>query len=405
MSESDSVVLPLYRDASLDGPTRAHGSPHPMSGLHPGLVVLRDWPRRTALVVGDDPAPLVPAILHRFGFSTAVTTLSRAGTVAAALGPFTFLVLCADALASEESSAAIRALHAYSPSARLLLERPAGELDSAVVLRALRAGVVDVVDVNAEDLSAAISSGLRRAGSLRERVLAIGAHPDDVEIGCAGTLLDHRLRGDRVSILTLSRGTVGGVQAERVEESSVTAEAIGAQLILANLPDAQIDDGIATIRLIESVIRTVDPSVIYVHSKHDGHQDHRAVATAVASAARGVRRVFAFQSPSATNEFKPTQFVTIDRVLQRKIQVLKMFTSQKGRDYLDPELVVAGSRYWARHLGANARYAEPFEVIRSVGDLRQSAGILGTLSDSQPGFAIPSYASAPVAIQKQMDGS
>jgi LmbE family N-acetylglucosaminyl deacetylase len=149
--------------------------------------------------------------------------------------------------------------------------------------------------------------------------------------------------------------------------------------------------------MIETAVSAVDPTVIYVHSLHDNHQDHRAVAMATASATRGVRRIFAFQSPSATNDFKPTQFVPIDSVLQRKVQVLRMFASQKDRNYLDPELVVAGAKYWARHLGADARYAEPFEVIRSMGDLRQHAGIPTLVSDAQLGFALPSYSGLPPA--------
>ena len=226
-----------------------------------------------------------------------------------------------------------------------------------------------------------------------------------MEIGCGGTLFDHQLRGDRISILTLSRGAVGGDQLERVQESTNTAEAVGAQLLFGDLPDTRIDDGVATIRLIEEVVRALDPTVVYVHSKHDNHQDHRAVSTASASATRGVRRVFAYQSPSATNEFRPTQFVPIDGVLRRKVEVLLMFGSQHGRSYLEPELVVAGSRYWARHLGSSARYAEPFEVIRSVGDLRQSstapavyaetlAGPSGavTVLPSLPGYPSPASA-------------
>jgi LmbE family N-acetylglucosaminyl deacetylase len=203
-------------------------------------------------------------------------------------------------------------------------------------------------------------------------VLAIGAHPDDVEIGCGGTLLDHRRRDDRISILTLSHGAVGGDRRARMAEAAAAADAIGAQLLFGDLPDTGIDAGGDTVRLIESVVRALDPTVVYVHSMHDTHQDHRAVATATRSATRQVRRVFAYQSPSATNDFDPMQFVSVDDVLARKVEVLQLFASQDGRTYLEPELVTAGARYWARHLAASARYAEPFEVIRSVGELRHS---------------------------------
>jgi LmbE family N-acetylglucosaminyl deacetylase len=398
--DENGAAAPLPRDGTLGIPaprsaSELQGAGHPMPRLDPQIEILRDWPRRTALVVGDSPDPQIPAVLHKFGFATAVTNLAQARSAARALGIFTFLVLSADSLASDEAVPMIRELHGLSPSSRLLLERPTGALDSDVLLRALRAGVADVVHVSGGAFHQAIATGLRQAGALRERVLAIGAHPDDVEIGCAGTLLDHRLRGDRVSVLTLSRGAVGGDTRVRVEESKATAEAIGAQLLCADLPDSRIEDGITTIRMIETAVSAVDPTVIYVHSLHDNHQDHRAVAMATASATRGVRRVFAFQSPSATNDFKPTQFVPIDSVLQRKVQVLRMFASQKDRNYLDPELVVAGAKYWARHLGADARYAEPFEVIRSMGDLRQHAGIPTLVSDAQLGFALPSYSGLP----------
>ncbi len=209
-------------------------------------------------------------------------------------------------------------------------------------------------------IEAAVLSGIRRVKRHRERVLAIGAHPDDVEIGCGGTLIDHRLRGDRVSILTLSRGAVGGDENDRVQESMTAAEAVGAQLILADLPDASIEEGISTIRLIEAAVRVLDPTSVYVHSGHDRHQDHRAVSTATASATRGVRRVFAYESPSATNEFRPTRFVPVDGVVSRKVEVLRSFVSQHGRSYLEPDIVVGGCRNWARHRAADARYAEPF---------------------------------------------
>ena len=138
-------------------------------------------------------------------------------------------------------------------------------------------------------------------------------------------------------------------------------------------------------------MQLIQPTVVYVHSQHDNHQDHRAVSRATASATRQVRRVYGYQSPSATNEYRPTKFVPVDHVLQRKVQVLMMFDSQNGRSYLEPELVVAGSRYWARHLGASARYAEPFEVIRSVGDLRQSATVNVPLTDGRLAFGLPTY--------------
>jgi LmbE family N-acetylglucosaminyl deacetylase len=364
-----------------------------MASLADGVTLRRGWPRRSALLLDETPDPQLPAVLHRLGFTTVVTSLNRAADDASTLGAFTFLLLTARSLDTDEAVPVVRRLRTMSPSAMVLLQRPPGRIEPDVLVRAVRCGVGEVVDPAPGALEQTVRARLGEAGRLRERVLAIGAHPDDVELGCAGTLLDHRLRGDRVSILTLSGGAVGGDSTARTREATAAAEAIGAQLLSADLPDTRIDEG-SPIRLNENVVATLDPTVVYVHSRQDNHQDHRTVAAATISATRGVRRVFAYQSPSATNEFRPTQFVPIDHVVQRKVQVLRMFASQSERSYLDPELIVSGARYWARHLAAQARYAEPFEVIRSMGDLRQSIGVPAGVNASQLGFAVPTYAGA-----------
>ncbi|MHA3703292.1 PIG-L deacetylase family protein [Jatrophihabitans sp. YIM 134969] len=367
------------------------------ASLSPEISLERGWPARTALVVGATPHPSVLDVLQGHGIVACVASPAQVDSLLADVGPFTFLLLGADVFADDDGVDRVKAWHSCSPSARVKIVARPGDLAPAVLVRALRAGVNDVLDPDApREAAARIAQGLRSAGAHRERVLAIGAHPDDVEIGCAGTLLDHRRRGDRITILTLSQGAVGGDTAARLDEARRTAEAIGAQLLFGDLPDTRVDEGIDTIRLIENVVAVVDPTVVYVHSAHDNHQDHRAVNTATRSATRGVRRVFAYQSPSATNEFFPTQFVPVDQVVERKVEVLQMFDSQNGRAYLEPELVTAGSRYWARHLGANARYAEPFEVVRSVGDLRHAVTTPVVLP--APVAPVAPVVAAPVAV-------
>ncbi|MBN9618918.1 MAG: PIG-L family deacetylase, partial [Actinobacteria bacterium] len=135
------------------------------------------------------------------------------------------------------------------PTARMLLDCGAGRsVDRAVLIRAVRAGVDDVLD--RDDMASVeqiVGSALRAAGRHRERVLAIGAHPDDVEIGCGGTLLDHRMRDDLVSVLTLSRGAAGGDRQRRLAEAAAAAEMLGARLFVGDLPDTAIDSGIETI--------------------------------------------------------------------------------------------------------------------------------------------------------------
>jgi LmbE family N-acetylglucosaminyl deacetylase/CheY-like chemotaxis protein len=222
-----------------------------------------------------------------------------------------------------------------------------------------------------EELIAAVGQALAkgRAARLaaRQAVLAIGAHPDDVEIGAAGALLVHRAMGHEVSILTLSRGARGGTEATRAGESEMAALAMGATLFLEDLKDTHISEGDPTISAISRVVDTVRPTVIYTHSQHDVHQDHRNVYRAAMVAARKVQRVYCFQSPSATVDFRPTRFVTIDDQIDRKLLAIQTFASQAEiRGYLDPDLIQSTARYWSRY--GDGRYAEAFEVIREAHD-------------------------------------
>jgi two-component system, NtrC family, response regulator HydG len=208
-----------------------------------------------------------------------------------------------------------------------------------------------------------VEAGRAARAAGREIVLAIGAHPDDVEIGAAGTLIAHRVAGDRVAILTMSRGSRGGDQIMRARESGEAAGVIGAQLFLDDLDDTRIPEGDPTIGGIDRVITEVQPTIVYTHSVHDVHQDHRNVHRAAMVASRRVGRVYCFQSPSATVDFRPTHFVPIDEHVERKLKAIDAFGSQTGvRDYLEPDLISATARYWSRYCAG--RYAEAFEAIR-----------------------------------------
>ena len=199
-------------------------------------------------------------------------------------------------------------------------------------------------------------------------MLAVGAHPDDVEIGAGGTLAAHGAAGDTVAILTLSRGAIGGDMAQRARESQEAADIIGARLFLRDLEDTRIPEGNPTIAMIEEVVAEVEPTIVYTHSVHDLHQDHRSVHRAAMVACRRVGRVYCFQSPSATVDYRPTHFVAIDDYLGRKLKVIDAFGSQAGiRDYLEPELITATARYWARY--GDGTFAEPFETARDRGVL------------------------------------
>ena len=236
-------------------------------------------------------------------------------------------------------------------------------------------------DVLVARATALVEAGREARAAGRETVLAIGAHPDDVEIGAGGTLLSHKAAGDLVTILTMCRGKHGGDQERRAREAQEAADVIGARLFLDDLEDTRIPEGNPTIGVIEAVIAEVQPTIVYTHSVHDVHQDHRNTHRAAMVASRRVGRIYCFQSPSATIEFRPAHFVVIDDYIGRKLKAIDMFGSQVGvRDYLEPDLIASTARYWSRF--SSGSHAEPFEVIRDrAGQPARPAG-LQTLASS-----------------------
>jgi len=195
-------------------------------------------------------------------------------------------------------------------------------------------------------------------------VLAVGAHPDDVEIGCGGILLKHRSQGDRVTILTLTRGARGGPADEREAESLRAAEALDCQLVQHDLVDTEIAESGATISAIEQAVRAVEASVVYTHSDHDNHQDHRNTHHASLVASRPVGDVFCYQSPSSSVAFCPSRFVDIDQQLDAKVEALACYRTQvSSRKYLTESLIRATAQYWGRFGGYMP--VEPLEVVRS----------------------------------------
>ena len=194
-------------------------------------------------------------------------------------------------------------------------------------------------------------------------VLAIGAHPDDVEIGCGGTLIRHSSSGDKVTVLTLSGGEHGGEPGKRVKESERAAEILGADLIMGSLQDTKISEGLDTIKLIEGAISKVNPDIVYTHTEKDGHQDHRNGYRASIVACRSIENIYSYQAPSTNIDFRPNHFVDVGDYLNEKIDSIEAYQTQTAiRSYLAEDLIRATSRYWGRFAGYS--FVEPFEIVR-----------------------------------------
>jgi LmbE family N-acetylglucosaminyl deacetylase len=227
------------------------------------------------------------------------------------------------------------------------------------------------------------------------RVLAVGAHPDDIELGCGATLLAHSAAGDAVTMLVMTGGENGpgdgaAIVGRRAEQEAA-ARTLGAGLLWGGLRDCAVTADAATVAVVERAIAETGAEVVYVHAPDDSHQDHRAVAAATLSAARRLSRVLHYQSPS-TLTFSPTTFVDVTAFLSGKLAALREHASQVEMSAMvEPDAVVASARHW----GAQARigYAEAFAPTRMVIDLGRAP--LAAAADVPDVYRLPR--TAPLA--------
>src|SRR3989304_4780293 len=127
------------------------------------------------------------------------------------------------------------------------------------------------------------------------KILAVGAHPDDIELGAAGTIARHVREGDEVHFLILTCGEKSGDRETRKKEALESAKVLNVPLVsFAEIPDTMIKEGLETILKIEEVIKKFRPDRVYSHGTKDTHQDHRNAALATFSAAREAPEVFSF---------------------------------------------------------------------------------------------------------------
>jgi LmbE family N-acetylglucosaminyl deacetylase len=193
-------------------------------------------------------------------------------------------------------------------------------------------------------------------------ILALGAHPDDIEFGCAGTLAKYANNGHTVYLMVMTRGEKGGDGEERATEQKKAREILMAKRIFwggfsDTFPPAQKD----LIDAIERVIENVDPNMIFVNFSDDTHQDHRELARALNSAARNIRNVMYYEVPS-TQHFTPKVFVDIERFMDIKKQSLMAHHSQMMKTNIEGLSILEISRSLANYRGIQARirFAEAF---------------------------------------------
>ncbi len=222
-------------------------------------------------------------------------------------------------------------------------------------------------------------------------VLAFGAHGDDLEMFCGGTLARCAERGDQVymCVVTDGRGRPKGdpdqIAAICKSEAQASADVIGAELVWLGVPDGGLKNDDATRHLFIETIRRAQPDVIITHPADDYHPDHRNTHHLVLDAAQIARTAnypseypphratvpLAFMDAERGIDFIPEEYVDVSSVWAKKLAMLDCHISQLMPGEYDPNFQPPESQrnefhYYVsvlsgfRGLACSVRYAEGF---------------------------------------------
>lgn len=172
------------------------------------------------------------------------------------------------------------------------------------------------------------------------KVLALGAHPDDIEIFMFGTLAAYAAQGAELTFAIATDGAKGGkgdpsvLARVRREEAAAAAALLGATLHFLDFPDGELVADAALIASLKALIRDTAADLVITHAPNDYHADHRALSDGVRIAASFAVPVLHADTMGGTG-FSPTHYVDISAYRDIKTQAIRAHRSQRPEQYVD----------------------------------------------------------------------
>jgi bacillithiol biosynthesis deacetylase BshB1 len=220
-------------------------------------------------------------------------------------------------------------------------------------------------------------------------ILAFGAHPDDVELGCGATLFKLAKQGYTTGIIDMTEGELGsrGTVKERYEESAKAAKILKISFREnLKIPDGNIDLTKENKDKVIEIIRGTTPSIVFVPYPNDRHPDHIYSGKLVTEAAfyAGLPKIVSNLPKHrphrivyypTTYEFEPTFVVDVSKEFEIKLKALQAYQSQfynpdwPGENtFVSSQWFMEAVEFRARHYGwkSGVKYGEPFLIRESL---------------------------------------
>lgn len=217
------------------------------------------------------------------------------------------------------------------------------------------------------------------------RIMAIGAHLDDIEIACGGTLAKAIESGHTVKALIMSKSGYtnkeGNIQRSddlAVEEGLNALKTLGiTDIEILDFPTKDIPFRSDVVNAIDVSMAAFSPDVVFTHHPFDTHQAHEGVSRATIAAARRKNTVFFYEpiTPSGRSyvPFKPSLYVDIETTLDKKIASLKCHKSEYNKFGAEDWIEGVRCRCGYRGYEMGKKFAEAFEILRLELSFKESA--------------------------------
>ena len=215
------------------------------------------------------------------------------------------------------------------------------------------------------------------------KVLVIAPHPDDETIGCGGTILSHKFKGDKVYQLIMTRMTQKhGWSNKKIIERKKEIKKVSklykfSNIYQLNFPACTLDT-IPLENLIKStfqIIKKINPEIIYMPYHLDVHTDHQITAKVIQACikwfrAPSIKKVLMYETISETDfnflsldNFKPNTFVNISNFIKTKNKILSIYKSEIGKHPFPRSIEAIESLAILRGIQSGYKFAEGFHLV------------------------------------------
>lgn len=205
-------------------------------------------------------------------------------------------------------------------------------------------------------------------------IIAVGAHPDDIEFGCGGTVSAAVKAGKKVIAVVMTKGEQSGNPEIYCAESRKALSNLGVtEVHFGDFPDTELQSTRSAVKFLEAFYDKEKAETILTHSVNSMHQDHRQVGWLSMAAFRFSPRILAYETSRVTSSFSPAYYVDISDSIKEKCDALKCHRAQQIKPYISYDSIISMAVFRGHQV--NVDYAEAFEVVRFV-EKPQTSGII-----------------------------